>query len=260
MKEGYLSRLVKCTIFLQLRNRFNMSTNTATFFSESSKKGEVSELKKSLQSAEVQRDASLYRKVIQKVVSCMTLGMDLSSLFMDMIKVKLVKKSKSTFYSDSYFTASFSKDIAFTSLSWPNPSVIFNFIQKLMQVWYSCSNTAHAVEPPLFVCGWHHNDRLQEVSDSRYSTVIKSDVSITQLAATVQETSRCFFPKAMAGSLLEEECRPDSRVSGGNHAYTLLQESLFIWMLTPRVSKSRLFLTGAGGRSCACRAGTQLVS
>lgn len=111
-----------------------MSTNTATFFSESSKKGEVSELKKSLQSAEVQRDASLYRKVIQKVVSCMTLGMDLSSLFMDMIKVKLVKKSKSTFYSDSYFTASFSKDIAFTSLSWPNPSVIFNFIQKLMQV------------------------------------------------------------------------------------------------------------------------------
>lgn len=46
----------------------------------------------------------------------------------------IVKKSKSTFYSDSYFTASFSKDIAFTSLSWPNPSVIFNFIQKLMQV------------------------------------------------------------------------------------------------------------------------------
>ena len=64
-----------------------MSSSSATFFSESSKKGEVSELKKSLQSAEVQRDASLYRKVIQKVVSCMTLGMDLSSLFMDMIKV-----------------------------------------------------------------------------------------------------------------------------------------------------------------------------
>ena len=66
-----------------------MSTSTTTFFSESNKKGEVSELKKSLQSAEVQRDASLYRKVIQKVISYMTLGMDLSSLFMDMIKVSL---------------------------------------------------------------------------------------------------------------------------------------------------------------------------
>ena len=66
-----------------------MSTSATTFFSESNKKGEVSELKKSLQSAEVQRDVSLYRKVIQKVISCMTLGMDLSSLFMDMIKVSL---------------------------------------------------------------------------------------------------------------------------------------------------------------------------
>lgn len=47
----------------------------------------MSELKKSLQSAEVQRDATQFKKVIQKVISCMTLGMDLSSLFMDMIKV-----------------------------------------------------------------------------------------------------------------------------------------------------------------------------
>lgn len=64
-----------------------MASSSATFFSESNKKGEVSELKKSLQSPEVQKDAARYKKVIQKVISCMTLGMDLSSLFMDMIKV-----------------------------------------------------------------------------------------------------------------------------------------------------------------------------
>ena len=67
-----------------------MSTSSTAFFSESNKKGEVSELKKSLQSPEVQRDASQYKKVIQKVISCMTLGMDLSSIFMDMIKVMLL--------------------------------------------------------------------------------------------------------------------------------------------------------------------------
>ena len=64
-----------------------MSSSSATYFSESNKKGEVSELKKSLQSPEVQRDAVQYKKIIQKVIECMTLGMDLSSLFMDMIKV-----------------------------------------------------------------------------------------------------------------------------------------------------------------------------
>lgn len=86
--NDYVSRLIKYTIFLQLRIRFNMPTSSTTYFSESNKKGEVSELKKSLQSVEVQRDASQYKKVIQKVISSMTLGMDLSSLFMDMIKVK----------------------------------------------------------------------------------------------------------------------------------------------------------------------------
>ena len=70
-----------------------MSNSSPTYFSESNKKGEVSELKNSLQSAEVQRNASQYKKVIQKVISCMTLGMDLSSLFMDMIKVRSKVKS-----------------------------------------------------------------------------------------------------------------------------------------------------------------------
>ena len=66
-----------------------MTTSSGTYFSESNKKGEVSELQKSLQSPEVQRDARQYKKVIQKVIACMTLGMDLSSVFMDMIKVRL---------------------------------------------------------------------------------------------------------------------------------------------------------------------------
>lgn len=66
--------------------KVNMSTSSGTFFSESNKKGEVSELQKSLQSPEVQRNAGQYKKVIQKVIACMTLGMDLSPLFMDMIK------------------------------------------------------------------------------------------------------------------------------------------------------------------------------
>lgn len=58
----------------------------------------------------------------------MILGMDLFFLFMDMIKVKLVKKFKSIFYSDFYFIVSFSKDIVFISFSWFNLFVIFNFI------------------------------------------------------------------------------------------------------------------------------------
>ncbi|CAH3174324.1 unnamed protein product [Porites lobata] len=86
-----------------------MSSSSATYFSESNKKGEVSELKKSLQSPEVQRDAVQYKKVIQKVIECMTLGMDLSSLFMDMIKAgathDLVQKKLVYLYICSYATS-----------------------------------------------------------------------------------------------------------------------------------------------------------
>lgn len=67
-----------------------MSTSSGGFFSESNKKGEVSELQKNLQSPEVQRDARKYRKVVRKVIAYMTMGMDLSPLFMDMIKVKII--------------------------------------------------------------------------------------------------------------------------------------------------------------------------
>ena len=73
--------------------KFKMSTASVSYFSESNKKGELGDLQKSLQSPEVQRDARQYKKVIQKVIACMTLGMDLSSLFMDMIKVRCKLKS-----------------------------------------------------------------------------------------------------------------------------------------------------------------------
>lgn len=66
------------------------SASSEVFFSESNKKGEVSELQKNLQSPEVQRDAKQYRKVVRKVIAYMTLGMDVSPLFMDMIKVKVI--------------------------------------------------------------------------------------------------------------------------------------------------------------------------
>lgn len=61
------------------------------YFSEAGKKSEVSELKKLLDEAAIQRDPAQYKKVIQRVIACMTLGMDMSSLFMQMIKVNPVQ-------------------------------------------------------------------------------------------------------------------------------------------------------------------------
>jgi vesicle coat complex subunit len=61
------------------------------YFSEAGKKSEVNELKKLLEQAAIQRDPVQYKKVIQRVIACMTLGMDMSSLFMQMIMVFLTK-------------------------------------------------------------------------------------------------------------------------------------------------------------------------
>ena len=61
-----------------------------SYFSEANMKSEVSELKKLLQSSEVVRNSSELKSVVQKVVGCMTQGMDVSSLFTDMIKVQVV--------------------------------------------------------------------------------------------------------------------------------------------------------------------------
>ena len=67
--------------------KLNAMAERPASFSEANKKSEVSELKKMLQSSEVLRDSSELRKVVQRVIACMTLGMDVSSLFTDMIKV-----------------------------------------------------------------------------------------------------------------------------------------------------------------------------
>ena len=67
-----------------------MMAQNQTFFIEANKKSEVNELKKMLQSPDVLRNSSELKSVIQKVIGCMTLGMDLSSLFTDMIKVYVV--------------------------------------------------------------------------------------------------------------------------------------------------------------------------
>lgn len=68
------------------------------YFSEAGKKSEVSELKKLLDEAAIQRDPAQYKKVIQRVIACMTLGMDMSSLFMQMIKVNPLQLVKDIMY------------------------------------------------------------------------------------------------------------------------------------------------------------------
>ncbi|KAK3736104.1 hypothetical protein QZH41_013529 [Actinostola sp. cb2023] len=56
------------------------------YFSDANKKSEVNELKTLFDQADTQRDPKKYKQVVQKVIACMTLGMDMSSLFMRMIK------------------------------------------------------------------------------------------------------------------------------------------------------------------------------
>eukprot|EP00026_Physarum_polycephalum_P003187 Phypoly_transcript_03197.p1 GENE.Phypoly_transcript_03197~~Phypoly_transcript_03197.p1 ORF type:complete len:776 (+),score=144.14 Phypoly_transcript_03197:101-2428(+) len=57
-----------------------------TFFSEM-KKGEVNELRVQLRSATSEKDPLKVRAVVQKVISYMTLGIDMSQLFTDMVMV-----------------------------------------------------------------------------------------------------------------------------------------------------------------------------
>lgn len=74
------------------------------YFSEAGKKSEVSELKKLLDEAAIQRDPTQYKKVIQRVIACMTLGMDMSSLFMQMIKVNPVQLVKDIMHITELYT------------------------------------------------------------------------------------------------------------------------------------------------------------
>ena len=59
-----------------------------TFFSEF-KKGEVNELLQWLQEASLERDMEKQREVIKRVIAYMTIGIDVSRLFPDMIMVKI---------------------------------------------------------------------------------------------------------------------------------------------------------------------------
>lgn len=57
-----------------------------TFFSEM-KKGEVNELKVQLRGATTEKDPTKLRGIVQKVISYMTLGIDMSPLFTEMVMV-----------------------------------------------------------------------------------------------------------------------------------------------------------------------------
>ncbi|XP_048580175.1 AP-4 complex subunit beta-1-like isoform X2 [Nematostella vectensis] len=57
-----------------------------TYFGETGRKGEVSELRKLLEQADLRHEQTQYTRVIQRVIACMTTGMNMSSLFMQMIK------------------------------------------------------------------------------------------------------------------------------------------------------------------------------
>ena len=60
--------------------------STPQFF-VNSKKGEISELRKLLQNFPLEKDPEQQYDTIKKVIGCMTLGIDLSSLFIDMVKI-----------------------------------------------------------------------------------------------------------------------------------------------------------------------------
>ena len=52
------------------------------------KKGEVNELKASLRNPAIERDAEKKREVVKRVIAYMTLGIDVSKLFSEMIMVR----------------------------------------------------------------------------------------------------------------------------------------------------------------------------
>ena len=55
------------------------------------KKGEVNELKASLRNPAIDRDPEKKREVIKRVIAYMTLGIDVSKLFSEMIMVRLAR-------------------------------------------------------------------------------------------------------------------------------------------------------------------------
>lgn len=53
------------------------------------KKSEVNDLLESIQKATIEKDEAKLRNLIKRVVSYMTLGIDVSDLFPEMVKVRL---------------------------------------------------------------------------------------------------------------------------------------------------------------------------
>ena len=66
------------------------------------KKGEVNELKLLLKNINVERDVKRKREIIKKVIAYMTLGIDVSRLFTDMIMVKKKHNKRSSFILTQY--------------------------------------------------------------------------------------------------------------------------------------------------------------
>jgi AP-4 complex subunit beta-1 len=62
-----------------------VSSQAAVGYFVDQKKGEVNELKQLLKSFNVERDVKRRREIIKKVIAYMTLGIDVSRLFTDMI-------------------------------------------------------------------------------------------------------------------------------------------------------------------------------
>lgn len=64
-----------------------MSQSERSYFSEY-RKGEINELRLMLQDTFAKRNEVKQRAAVKKVVACMTLGMDMSSLFSELIMVR----------------------------------------------------------------------------------------------------------------------------------------------------------------------------
>jgi vesicle coat complex subunit len=64
-----------------------------SFFTEY-KKGEINDLRLLLQETFAKRNEIKQRNVVRKVIACMTLGMDVSPLFSDMIMVRVPNMSR----------------------------------------------------------------------------------------------------------------------------------------------------------------------
>ena len=61
------------------------SSSPAAGFFVDARKGEVNELKNLLKHLNIERDQKRKRDIIKKVIACMTLGIDVSRLFTEMI-------------------------------------------------------------------------------------------------------------------------------------------------------------------------------